>query len=357
MGLLDSMNDPMMGLAMGLLSAGGPSARPVSLGQAMGQGYQGFQDAQKQQQELMRQQAQAKIQQMQMDQALKKQQGMDAYRQTLPANMQPLFDVSPDAVIGNMFKEDTPITLADGAKLVNRKGEQLAYNPKEQKPVEGYLIPDGNGGWRVDQTLFDAASRLKATGAPKVNVSPTIKVGQTFGEDVAKAAAGTLTSRVSAAADAPQTAQAANQILSALDSGKVLAGPGTKYKIAAAQIFGNDPKQLEATRATIQGLAKLSMQGRQSLKGQGQISDYEGKLLANAMSGNIDDMTTEEIRLIANGAKKNAAYIYAQGKKAADDLKALPEFGRITSAFDLPEMPDDAPSSAISGGGWSAQRK
>ena len=74
MGLLDSMNDPMMGLAMGLLSAGGPSARPVSLGQAMGQGYQGFQDAQKQQQELMRQQAQAKIQQMQMAQAQQKQQ-------------------------------------------------------------------------------------------------------------------------------------------------------------------------------------------------------------------------------------------------------------------------------------------
>lgn len=362
MGLLDSMNDPMMGLAMGLLSAGGPSARPVSLGQAMGQGYSGFQDAQKQQQEMMMKQAQAKIQQMQMAQALKKQQGIDTYKQTLPSNMQPLFDVAPDAVIANQFKDETPITLADGAALYKRNGERLAFNPKEQKPVEGYLIPDGAGGWKVDQTLYDAASRLKATGAPKVNMSPTIRVGNTFGEGVAKSAAETLTNRVSAAADAPQTAAAADQILGALNTGNVIAGPGTKYSLAARQLFGGDPSKLEATRATIQGLAKLSMQGRQSLKGQGQISDYEGKLLANAMSGNIDDMTVDEIRLIANGAKKNARYIYQQGQKASADLRSHPELSGVNSAFDLPDFPDDAPApkgnkSTLSGGGWSAMRK
>jgi len=38
--LYDSTNSPTMGLAMGLLSAGGPSSTPVSLGQALGQGLQ-----------------------------------------------------------------------------------------------------------------------------------------------------------------------------------------------------------------------------------------------------------------------------------------------------------------------------
>src|SRR3972149_6410679 len=53
-GLLDFATDPqsamMTQMAFGLLSAGGPSSRPVSLGQAMGQagqmGMQGYKDAQ-----------------------------------------------------------------------------------------------------------------------------------------------------------------------------------------------------------------------------------------------------------------------------------------------------------------------
>lgn len=40
MGLLDLTEDPVMGLALGLLSASGPSSKPVSLGQALGAGVQ-----------------------------------------------------------------------------------------------------------------------------------------------------------------------------------------------------------------------------------------------------------------------------------------------------------------------------
>lgn len=49
MGLLnfeDAMNDPIMGMAQGLLAASGPSRIPVSLGQAMAAGMQGYQQAQ-----------------------------------------------------------------------------------------------------------------------------------------------------------------------------------------------------------------------------------------------------------------------------------------------------------------------
>ena len=61
MGLLDAFNSPEMGLAMGLLNAGGASSRPVSLGQGIAQGYQGFQQAQEN-----NQQRAAREQQMQM---------------------------------------------------------------------------------------------------------------------------------------------------------------------------------------------------------------------------------------------------------------------------------------------------
>ena len=61
-GLLDFATDPqsamMTQMALGLLSAGGPSSRPVSLGQAMGQagqmGMQGYRDAQNNQMNQMK---------------------------------------------------------------------------------------------------------------------------------------------------------------------------------------------------------------------------------------------------------------------------------------------------------------
>lgn len=61
-GLLDFATDPqsamMTQMALGLLSAGGPSSRPVSLGQAMGQagqmGMQGYRDAQSNQMNQMK---------------------------------------------------------------------------------------------------------------------------------------------------------------------------------------------------------------------------------------------------------------------------------------------------------------
>lgn len=74
MGLLDAFNSPEMGLAMGLLNAGGASSRPVSLGQGIAQGYQGFQQAQEN-----NQQRAAREQQMQMH-TLQMKQMQDAQK-------------------------------------------------------------------------------------------------------------------------------------------------------------------------------------------------------------------------------------------------------------------------------------
>lgn len=67
MGLLDSLNSPDMGFAMGLLSAGGPSRMPISLGQGLAQGYQGYQQAQQAQQAEELRKLQLKHLQMQME--------------------------------------------------------------------------------------------------------------------------------------------------------------------------------------------------------------------------------------------------------------------------------------------------
>lgn len=245
--------------------------------------------------------------------------------------------------MGMLTKANEPVKLGKDEQLMLRNPTTGAYTSVASNLTpelkNGYIISDGKGGYKVDPNLYQAELQLKATGAPKVNVAPVVKVGQTFGEDVAKAGANQMMAQIEAARTAPQMAGDAQQIINALDTKNVIAGPGTNWKITANQIFGGNQDKLNATRQTIQGLAKLSLASRQSLKGQGSITDAEQKMLANAASGDIDNLTTEEIRLIANGAIKNAGYVYNQGKVAADALSRMPEMQAIQPAFRLPEMP------------------
>ena len=99
MGLLgDALNDPEMGMYMGLLNAGGPSRMPVGLGQALAQGYGGYQQSLKAQQAQKMQEQEMGLRTQQMDQnkfsmaqaqdAAKRQEearlGLKAYSDSLP---------------------------------------------------------------------------------------------------------------------------------------------------------------------------------------------------------------------------------------------------------------------------------
>ncbi len=251
--------------------------------------------------------------------------------------------------LGMLTKDEAPVKLGKDEQLL-KKNPDGSYKAVASNLVQdvknGYLLPDGKGGWRVDPALFAAEKELKATGAPKVSVSPTVKVGTTFAEGVAKQGADRLFGQIESAAAAPAKANAANQILTALDTGKVLAGPMTKWSIAARQVIGGDSEKLKATRGVIQGLAKISLEGRQSLRGQGALTDFEQKLLSSAESGDIDNLTVDEIRMIAEGAKKNAEVIHNQGKKAANALRTMPEFKGILPAFDIPDLTNTSQSYA-----------
>lgn len=246
------------------------------------------------------------------------------------------------AGLAGLAKDDTPMVLGEGAKLVNRQGKVIANNPNG-KPIDGYLLPDGNGGYRIDPTLFGAVKDLKATGAPKTTVTVPVKVGETFGKTVAEGAAKHLFGQVESAFTAPQTLQSVAQIENALSTNNVIAGPAAKWRIAAEQVFGKDPQKLESTRSVIQGLAQLSLNSRQSLKGQGPITEGEQAMLTKAVSGDIGDLTVGEINLIVQGAKRQAMNSYQQGKKASAALGAMPEFQHILPAFSIPDLPNLQP--------------
>ena len=391
MGLLDFGNPQtagLMGIAQGLLSSSGATRMPTTLGAALGQSVGMGQDAYQHaarlkvlqdQQELerrMKEMALAKMEQEKRDAEALRNFDFGRYYQTpqqqaiglggptneaaaLIPTLAPKLDQSGmiagmmasknpalvQSAMGMLTKEDTPIVLAKGGKAVTRTGREIASNPDAPELKGDYVIFNPiTKKWEADPELFKAAEQLKATGAPKTVLSPTIRVGNTFSEGIAKQGAERLFKQIEAASDAPKLADAGNQILTALNSGKVMAGPGTSWAMAAKQIYGADPEKLKETRAAIQGMAKLLIASRQSLKNQGTITDFETKMLQRAESGDIDSMSVDEIRLIASGAVKNASTIYEQGVKSKAALSAMPEFKSILPAFDLPPM--SAPGSS-----------
>lgn len=120
------------------------------------------------------------------------------------------------------------------------------------------------------------------------------------------------------AGSAVQQADAANRILGALNSNQLFTGAGANQKLQLAQIgdmvgaTGDDAKaKINNTRQAIQGLAQLTLQGRQQMKGQGAVTESEGALAQRAISGDVN-FTAGEIRQLAEAAKRAGKFQYGQ---------------------------------------------
>lgn len=178
----------------------------------------------------------------------------------------------------------------------------FAVNPYKTQPgtyipnPEAMLVPDGKGGMRVNQPLVDAKAAIAAAGRPSVSVT----TGNTMASELGKGTGELLTAGRSAAESAASTVSMSNTIRTALDSGKVISGPGANVRLGVAQIASTlglpvDDAGLKQTRVAIAGMANQALNARGTLKGQGQVSDFEGKLLERAKSGDIS-MTLPELQ-------------------------------------------------------------
>jgi len=331
MGLFDSLfapeNAAQLALASGLLSGKG------SFGGILGQSLMQANQAQQQANAIKRQAELDALQkqrfQLQLNEEQRKQKQFDrseSFREGIPApdfgpptianandpvkQTQRLMygalksgDLSPLDYIKTLQKDETPLSVAEGTSLLDRKTLRPLYTGQAKQPdiVKEFQYAQNN------PAFTPWAQGMKKAGASNVDV----KIQNALGGGLAKG----VTERAQAGQDqalgAIQSIQNADSIIRAIDSNKVLAGPGSSFKLKGLQIGqvlgvgGKDSAEtVMNTRATIQGLAQATVAARAALKGQGQVSDFEGKLLAQAASGNIDEMTGPEIRQIAVLNKK-----------------------------------------------------
>jgi len=190
--------------------------------------------------------------------------------------------------------------VAPGGTLV--RGNQVIYQSPESTATDIKLYEKAvSQGYKGDfDTWYNTA---KKSGAANVNVGPEQKSLAGPIADIAKASH-------DKAQSAPSMMITANSVREALNSGNVIAGVLADPRRKLAQIMelagAGDKEKLVNTRIAIQGLAGLTLESRTELKGQGQVTENEQKLLERARSASVDELTIPELQQVVNISQRLA---------------------------------------------------
>ena len=122
--------------------------------------------------------------------------------------------------------------------------------------------------------------------------------------------------------------ESANMVREALNTGNVIAGPLAGARTKFAQVLemagAGDKDKLVATRNAIQGLATLTLESRAELKGQGQVTENEQKLLERARSGSIEEMTIPELQQVVNTSQRLAKRLWTNHQTLVKTMESDP---------------------------------
>ena len=174
-----------------------------------------------------------------------------------------------------------------------------------------------------------------------------------LGEETDKVIAKNLEESQAAAEGAIGTVDAANRIEQALSAGKVTLGPTATIRNQInqfSQILGvggrDTAEQLVNTRGVIRGLAQFALGARKQLKGQGQVSDYEGRLIERAEAGQIDDFTMPELKAFVAVTKQLAVRQHTQHQKQVERFRNTPTGRERAAFFEVEPLPTQPAPSA-----------
>lgn len=167
--------------------------------------------------------------------------------------------------------------------------------------------------------------RLKRAGAANVSATATTSpTGKSLSEPVGKRVETSLVK----AEGATSIMETSNSVREALNAGNVIAGPLAGVRIKFAQLLelagAGDKEKLVNTRTAIQGLAGLTLESRAELRGQGQITDTETKLLEKARSADVSDMTIPELQQVVNVSQRLASRLYSNHETLLGRMKDDP---------------------------------
>jgi hypothetical protein len=160
----------------------------------------------------------------------------------------------------------------------------------------------------AEQAAFEKLQKIKAPGG--TNVSVNTPVAKSLSEPVGKRVDASLAK----AEGASGLMENANMIQEALNTGKVIVGPMAGARTTIAQLLNmagaDNQAQLQNSLSVAKGLAGLTLESRGELKGQGQVTDTETKLLERARSGDTT-LTLDELQQVVNVSQRLAKRLWS----------------------------------------------
>jgi hypothetical protein len=255
--------------------------------------------------------------------------------------------VAPAMALQAAIKKDTTPTIIPQGAAALAPGSTKPFFVNPAKPeatpnaIEEYRLAVEQG-YKGTFTDWDLARRKSSAS------STSVKIDNALGSGIAKEVGPLMSTSFQQATSAQQTIKNADSLMNVLNNGKVIAGPTASFRVAGLQIGqllgvgGKDAKeQLANTRSVIQDLAKSALAARGQLKGQGQVSDYEGRLLKEAEAGNIDNLTVDEIKVIAKKNKELSQQLIGQHQSFISKVKNSkdPAISGLADFFDINPSP------------------
>ena len=184
----------------------------------------------------------------------------------------------------------------------------------------------------------------RAAGKTDINLRIPVKVGEGLAGNVKEIVNETR----SAAQGAVGTIETADRILKAVEGGNVNLGPGATLRNKGDQfmqvlgIAGKDQtERLVNTREVMRGLAQQTVEARKKLRGQGQVTENEGKLIARAESGEIDDFTLPELKSFLNVSKRLARQVHSEHRRIVGVMAKDDATKGLVPYYEVPDLPSD----------------
>lgn len=254
-------------------------------------------------------------------------------------------------------KPDELMTVAPGATVLNKRDPTrpvFTAPSAPEKPDEFMRAMTAAG---IDpaspqgrQMAFQHLQKL-ATHQPGTNVN--INTEKPLLNTVAQGLGKQIDDSLSVAKAAIPAIQTAQTLRAAVDSGKVVSGPGASFRVLGLQIGqmmgvgGKDGAEILAnTRTAIQSMAQAELSAAQQMKGQGQITEAERQIIKRAAAGDINDLTAPEIKLLSGVMEKTARAKIEQHKKNVQGLAKMPGADALMPFYQVDEP---APYTAVPG--------
>lgn len=226
-----------------------------------------------------------------------------------------------------------PTSSANGMITMDQNSGQvqnLGVGVHEATPavIQEYQLAQQQG---FQGTIADYQKQKAAAGASRVTLSPTIRTANSMGEQVGKDVAAQAVKDVQsggAATQALNNIQVVRENLPEAITGPLAEARTFLTRTANAVGFGDYTKKLEATQRTVQGLARMSLDGAAMMEGQGQITQPERVLIDKAASA-PQSLSREEIAASLDLLERVQLFKVQQAQSQGQSILANPDLAPV----------------------------